>query len=93
MPLVKGKSKKAIAENISELEHSKTKRPHKQIVAIALNEARKSGAKIPKAKKEKQMKYESKAHEKHESKAHEKRESAKQEKAEHMKSKAKRKNK
>lgn len=51
MPLVKGKSKKAIAENISELEHSKTKRPHKQIVAIALNEARKSGAKIAKPKR------------------------------------------
>ena len=46
-----------------------------------------------KTKKEKQMKYESKAHEKRESKAHEKRESAKQEKAEHMESKAKRKKK
>lgn len=48
MPLKKGKSKKVISENISELEHSSTKRPHKQVVAIALSEARKSGAKIPK---------------------------------------------
>jgi len=46
MPLEKGKSKKVISENISELRHSG--RPEKQSVAIALSEARKSGAKIPK---------------------------------------------
>lgn len=48
MPLNKGKSKKAISENI------KTERaagkPEKQAVAIALNTARKAGAKIPKKK-------------------------------------------
>jgi hypothetical protein len=46
MPLVKGKSKKAISENISELRHSG--RPEKQSIAIALSEARRSGAKIKK---------------------------------------------
>lgn len=49
MPLEKGKSKKVISENIRELRHSG--RPEKQSVAIALSEARKSGAKIPKKKK------------------------------------------
>jgi hypothetical protein len=48
MPLHKGKSKKVISENISELRHSG--RGEKQSVAIALSEARKSGAKIPKPK-------------------------------------------
>jgi ribosomal protein L32 len=52
MPLLKGTSKKTISKNISELENSKTKRgkarSHKQNIAIALAEARKSGAKIPK---------------------------------------------
>ena len=46
MPLKKGKSKATISSNISELRHSG--RPEKQSVAIALSEARKSGAKIPK---------------------------------------------
>lgn len=52
MPLKPGKSQHVISKNISELESSKTeagkKRTHAQNVAIALSEARKSGAKIPK---------------------------------------------
>ncbi len=48
MPLIKSKSKKAIGENIkTEMEEGK---PQKQAVAIALNVARKSGAKKPKKK-------------------------------------------
>lgn len=48
MPLVKGKSQKAIRQNI-ETEMKVGGRPQKQAVAIALNEAKKSGYK-PKAK-------------------------------------------
>ena len=49
MPLIHGKSKKSISKNIkTEMEHGK---PQKQAVAIALNTARKAGAKIPKKKK------------------------------------------
>jgi len=40
MPLKKGKSQKAVSENISELRHSGY--PQKQSIAIALNEAGKS---------------------------------------------------
>lgn len=49
MPLKKGKSQRVISENIEELENSKTKagkgRSHKENVAIAYSEARKSGLK------------------------------------------------
>lgn len=46
MPLKKGTSKKTVSQNIrTERHHGK---PQKQAVAIALNTARKSGAKIPK---------------------------------------------
>ncbi len=49
MPLSHGKSKKAISSNIrTEMAEGK---PQKQAVAIALSEARRAGAKIPKPKK------------------------------------------
>ena len=48
MPLIHGKSKKTISSNIrTEVEHGK---PQKQAIAIALSEARRAGAKIPKKK-------------------------------------------
>jgi hypothetical protein len=47
MPLVKGSSKETIRKNIKT--EAKT-HPQKQAVAIALNEARKSGSKISKKK-------------------------------------------
>lgn len=60
MPLKRGKSKKTVSENISEFHggktyaHTKAKfgkaRADKQAVAVALNSARHSGAKIPKKK-------------------------------------------
>ena len=49
MPVKKGKSKATISKNIKEL--VKSGRPQKQAIAIALDTARKSGAKIPKRKK------------------------------------------
>ena len=46
MPLKRGKSRKVISENISELTHHGSRpRSHKQIVAIALSEARRTGKK------------------------------------------------
>lgn len=48
-PLIKGKSKKAISDNIKT--EIKAGKPQRQAVAIAINTARKSGAKIPKNKK------------------------------------------
>lgn len=51
MPLVSGKSQKAIRQNI-ETEMKLGGKPQKQAVAIALNQAKKSGYK-PKSKKKK----------------------------------------
>jgi len=51
MPLKAGTSKETISSNISELRRSG--KPSKQAIAIALEEARKAGAKIPKKRKKK----------------------------------------
>lgn len=49
MPLKKGKSKKTVSKNIKEMMNSGY--PQKQAIAASLNQARKSGAKIPKKKR------------------------------------------
>ena len=49
MPLKKGTSQKIVSSNIGELVGSG--RPKKQSIAIALDAARKSGARIPKKRK------------------------------------------
>jgi hypothetical protein len=61
MPVKKGKSKKTISSNIAELQSGKTHAKtaakegeaaaNKQSIAIALDTARKSGAKIPQRQK------------------------------------------
>ena len=51
MPLKRGTSKKTIGKNIGEMEKSGYKKS--QAIAAALNEARESGAKIPKPKAKK----------------------------------------
>lgn len=48
MPLEKGKSKKIVSHNIKEMVQAG--HPQKQAVAASLNQARRSGAKIPKKK-------------------------------------------
>jgi hypothetical protein len=48
MPLIKSASKKAIGQNIKT--EMAAGRPRKQAIAIALDTARRSGAKIPKKK-------------------------------------------
>ncbi len=48
MPLIKSKSKKVIGENIKREEEAG--KPKRQAVAIALETARKAGAKIPRKK-------------------------------------------
>lgn len=51
MPLIKSKSKAAVSKNIrTEMAAGK---PQKQAIAIALDVARRAGAKIPKAKEAK----------------------------------------
>lgn len=50
MPLKSGSSQKTISQNISELEHAGKGRSHKQNIAIAMENARRTSRK-PKRKK------------------------------------------
>lgn len=54
MPLKKGTSRKVMGENYKA--EIAAKKPKKQAIAIMLNEARESGAKIPKKKSTKKKK-------------------------------------
>ena len=49
MPLKKGRSKETVSQNIKEM--MKAGHPQKQAVAASLDQARKSGAKLPKHRK------------------------------------------
>lgn len=49
MPLKSGYSQKTVGKNIKEMMHADKKRPHKQMVAIAFSEARKSAKKAGKS--------------------------------------------
>jgi hypothetical protein len=80
MPLKKGKSRKVIGENISEMVASG--HPRKQAIAASLNEARESGAKIPKKTIHKEKTKMKKHHEKEHHKEH-KKEHHKEHKKEH----------
>lgn len=53
MPLIKSASKRAIGKNI-EIEEAHGK-PHEQAVAIALDTARRAGARIPRKRKRRKM--------------------------------------
>jgi hypothetical protein len=74
MPLIKGRSRKVIGENIREM--IEAGHPRAQAIAASLNNARKSGAKIPKHK-ENIMKHEH--HSEHHKKEHAKKEHHKKE--------------
>jgi hypothetical protein len=76
MPLKKGKSRKVIGENISEMEAAG--HPKKQAIAASLSEARKSGAKIPKKSHK-----ETTTVKKHHEKEHHKKEEHKKHEGEH----------
>jgi len=70
MPLIKGKSRKVIGENISEMEAAG--HPKDQAIAASLDNARKSGANIPKKHKESTMKHEHHDGEHHKKEPHKK---------------------